>query len=115
MLRILSRILCNSSFVMALSEFEIIVGGLTSIPVVAGIFFLVEKTYGSRIYLTKPGKASAAAKPAASKPAASKSVASKPAASKSASSKPAAAKPTVSKPKDGSSVQPSSTKNGSAN
>ena len=110
MLRILSRILCNSSFVMALSEFEIIVGGLTSIPVVAGIFFLVEKTYGSRIYLTKPGKASAA-----SKPAASKSVASKPAASKSASSKPAAAKPTVSKPKDGSSVQPSSTKNGSAN
>ena len=110
MLRILSRILCNSSFVMALSEFEIIVGGLTSIPVVAGIFFLVEKTYGSRIYLTKPGKASAAAKPAASK-----SVASKPAASKSASAKPAAAKPTVSKPKDGSSVQPSSTKNGSAN
>ena len=110
MLRILSRILCNSSFVMALSEFEIIVGGLTSIPVVAGIFFLVEKTYGSKIYLTKPGKASAAAKPAASK-----SVASKPAASKSASSKPAAAKPTVSKPKDGSSVQPSSTKNGSAN
>ena len=95
---------------MALSEFEIIVGGLTSIPVVAGIFFLVEKTYGSRIYLTKPGKASAAAKPAASK-----SVASKPAASKSASAKPAAAKPTVSKPKDGSSVQPSSTKNGSAN
>lgn len=110
MLRILSRILCNSSFVMALSEFEIIVGGLTSIPVVAGIFFLVEKTYGSRIYLTKPGKASAAAKPAASK-----SVASKPAASKSAIAKPAAAKPTVSKPKDGSSVQPSSTKNGSAN
>lgn len=110
MLRILSRILCNSSFVMALSEFEIIVGGLTSIPVVAGIFFLVEKTYGSKIYLTKPGKASAAAKPAASK-----SVASKPAASKSASAKPAAAKPTVSKPKDGSSVQPSSTKNGSAN
>ena len=110
MLRILSRILCNSSFVMALSEFEIIVGGLPSIPVVAGIFFLVEKTYGSRIYLTKPGKASAAAKPAASK-----SVASKPAASKSAIAKPAAAKPTVSKPKDGSSVQPSSTKNGSAN
>ena len=100
MLRILSRILCNSSFVMALSEFEIIVGGLTSIPVVAGIFFLVEKTYGSKIDLTKPGKASAASKPAASK---------------SANAKPAAAKPTVSKPKDGSSVQPSSTKNGSAN
>ena len=95
---------------MALSEFEIVVGGLTSIPVVAGIFLLIEKTYGSKIDLTKPGKASAA-----SKPAASKSVASKPAASKSASAKPAAAKPTVSKPKDGSSVQPSSTKNGSAN
>ena len=90
---------------MALSEFEIIVGGLTSIQVVAGIFLLIEKTYGPKIDLAKPGKASAASKPAESKSAASKS----------ASSKPAAAKPTVSKPKDGSSVQPSSTKNGSAN
>ena len=105
MLRILSRILCNYSFVMALSEFEIIVGGLTSIPVVAGIFLLIEKTYGSKIDLAKPGKASAASKPAASKPAASKS----------ASSKPAATKPTVSKQKEGSTVEPSSTQKGSAN
>ena len=105
MQRILSRILCNYSFVMALSEFEIIVGGLTSIPVVAGIFLLIEKTYGSKIDLAKPGKASAASKPAASKPAASKS----------ASSKPAATKPTVSKQKEGSTVEPSSTQKGSAN
>ena len=90
---------------MALSEFEIIVGGLTSIPVVAGIFLLIEKTYGSKIDLAKPGKASAASKPAASKPAASKS----------ASSKPAATKPTVSKQKNGSTVEPSSTQKGSAN
>ena len=100
MLRILSRILCNYSFVMALSEFEIVVGGLTSIPVVAGIFLLIEKTYGSKIDLAKPGKASAASKPAASK---------------SASSKPAATKPTVSKQKEGSTVEPSSTQKGSAN
>ena len=42
---------------MALSQFEIIVGGLTSIPLVAGLFFLVEKTYGSNFYSpqkTKP-------------------------------------------------------------
>ena len=44
---------------MALSEFEIIVGGLTSIPVVAGVFFLIEKTYGSRNYLRKPVKSPA--------------------------------------------------------
>ena len=105
MLRILSRIVCNYSFVMALSEFEIVVGGLSSIPVVAGIFFLIEKTYGSKNYLIKPGKASATSKP----------VASKPAPSKSASSKPAATKPTVSKQKDGSTVRPSSAQKGSAN
>ena len=52
---------------MALSEFEIIVGGLTSIPVVAGVFFLIEKTYGSRNYLRKPVKSSPVSKAAASK------------------------------------------------
>jgi hypothetical protein len=74
---------------MALSEFEIIVGGLTSIPVVAGIFFLIEKTYGSRNYLRKPVKASPASKATAPKPAASKQ-------------------------QDGSTVKPSSTKTPSA-
>ncbi len=74
---------------MALSEFEIIVGGLTSIPVVAGIFFLIEKTYGSRNYLRKPVKASPAPKATAPKPAASKQ-------------------------QDGSSVKPPSTKTPSA-
>ena len=49
---------------MALSEFEVIVGGLTSIPVIAGIFFLIEKTYGSRNYLTKPGKPTSSPKAA---------------------------------------------------
>ena len=52
---------------MALSEFEVIVGGLTSIPVLAGVFFLVEKTYGSRNYLRKPVKSSPAPKAATSK------------------------------------------------
>ncbi len=87
---------------MALSEFEVIVGGLTSVPVVVLIFFLIEKTYGSKIYVIKPGKASTASKSASSKPAATK---------------PAAANPTVLKRKDGSTVpvQPSSAKNGSAN
>ena len=84
----------NSYFVMALSEFEIIVGGLTSIPVVAGIFFLIEKTYGSRNYLRKPVKASPAPKSTAPKPAASKTAASK--------------------QQDGSSVKPPSTKTPSA-
>ena len=79
---------------MALSEFEIIVGGLTSIPVVAGIFFLIEKTYGSRNYLRKPVKASPAPKSTAPKPAASKASTSKTAASKQ---------------QDGSSVKPPST------
>jgi hypothetical protein len=74
---------------MALSEFEIIVGGLTSIPVVAGIFFLIEKTYGSRNYLRKPVKASPAPKATAPKPAASKQ-------------------------QDGSSVKPPSTRTPSA-
>ena len=85
-----SRTIWNSYFVMALSEFEIIVGGLTSIPVVAGIFFLIEKTYGSRNYLRKPVKASPAPKSKAPKPAASKTAASK--------------------QQDGSSVKPPSTK-----
>ena len=49
---------------MALSEFEVIVGGLTSIPVIGGIFFLIEKTYGSRNYLTKPGKPTSSPKAA---------------------------------------------------
>ena len=84
-----SRTICNYCFVMALSEFEIIVGGLTSIPVVAGIFFLIEKTYGSRNYLRKPVKASPAPKATAPKPAASKQ-------------------------QDGSSVKPPSTKTPSA-
>ena len=84
-----SRTIWNSCFVMALSEFEIIVGGLTSIPVVAGIFFLIEKTYGSRNYLRKPVKASPAPKATAPKPAASKQ-------------------------QDGSSVKPPSTKTPSA-
>lgn len=89
-----SRTIWNSCFVMALSEFEIIVGGLTSIPVVAGIFFLIEKTYGSRNYLRKPVKASPAPKSTAPKPAASKTAASK--------------------QQDGSSVKPPSTKTPSA-
>ena len=72
-----SRTIWNSCFVMALSEFEIIVGGLTSIPVVAGIFFLIEKTYGSKNYLRKPVKASPAPKSTAPKPATSKGAASK--------------------------------------
>ena len=79
---------------MALSEFEIIVGGLTSIPVVAGIFFLIEKTYGSRNYLRKPVKASPAPKSTAPKPATSKAAASK--------------------QQDGSTVKPPSTKTPSA-
>ena len=94
-----SRTIWNSCFVMALSEFEIIVGGLTSIPVVAGIFFLIEKTYGSRNYLRKPVKASPAPKSTAPKPAASKASTSKAAASKQ---------------QDGSSVKPPSTKTPSA-
>ena len=89
-----SRTIWNSCFVMALSEFEIIVGGLTSIPVVAGIFFLIEKTYGSRNYLRKPVKATPAPKSKAPKPAASKTAASK--------------------QQDGSSVKPPSTKTPSA-
>ena len=79
---------------MALSEFEIIVGGLTSVPVVAGIFFLIEKTYGSRNYLRKPVKASPAPKSTAPKPATSKAAASK--------------------QQDGSTVKPPSTKTPSA-
>ena len=79
---------------MALSEFEIIVGGLTSIPVVACIFFLIEKTYGSRNYLRKPVKASPATKSTTPKPAASKNAAPK--------------------QQDGSSVKPPSTKTPSA-
>ena len=89
-----SRTIWNSCFVMALSEFEIIVGGLTSIPVVAGIFFLIEKTYGSRNYLRKPVKATPAPKSKAPKPAVSKTAASK--------------------QQDGSSVKPPSTKTPSA-
>ena len=92
-----SRTIWNCCFVMALSEFEIIVGGLTSIPVVAGIFFLIEKTYGSRNYLRKPVKASPAPK----------STAPKPAASKASTSKAAASKTVASKQQDGSSVKPS--------
>ena len=104
-----SRTIWNSCFVMALSEFEIIVGGLTSIPVVAGIFFLIEKTYGSRNYLRKPVKASPAPKSTAPKPAASKASTSKASTSKAVASKTAA-----SKQQDGSSVKPPSTKTPSA-
>ena len=99
-----SRTIWNSCFVMALSEFEIIVGGLTSIPVVAGIFFLIEKTYGSRNYLRKPVKASPAPK----------STAPKPAASKASTSNAVASKTAASKQQDGSSVKPPSTKTPSA-
>ena len=69
---------------MALSEFEVIVGGLTSIPVLAGIFFLIEKTYASKNYLRKPVKV------------------------------PAASKPPASNKKDGAAVQPSAAKTASA-
>ena len=96
-----SRIIWNWFFEMALSEFEVIVGGLTSIPVLAGIFFLIEKTYGSKNYLRKPVKASPAPKAAAPKTAASKAVV----------SKAATPKATASKQKDGVSVEPSSAKN----
>ena len=66
---------------MALSEFEVIVGGLTSIPVLAGIFFLIEKTYASKNYLRKPVKVSAASKQkdgAAVQPTAAKKATAKP-------------------------------------
>ncbi len=89
-----SRIVWNYCFEMALSEFEVIVGGLTSIPVLAGIFFLIEKTYGSKNYLRKPVKASPASKAAAPKAATSKAA--------------------TSKQKDGAAVQSASTKNISA-
>ena len=66
---------------MALSEFEVIVGGLASIPVLAAIFLLIEKTYGSRNYLRKPVKVSAASKQkdgAAVQPSAAKKASAKP-------------------------------------
>ena len=89
---------------MALSEFEIIVGGLTSIPVVAGVFFLIEKTYGSRNYLRKPVKSSPAPKAAASKQAGEIAV-------KSSSSNKTTAKPkasvVVKKSSDQAPVTPS--------
>ena len=84
---------------MALSEFEVIVGGLTSIPVLAGIFLVIEKTYGSKNYVRKPVKASPASKSTASKVVVSKTAASKAAASKQ---------------KDGANVQSASTKTTSA-
>ena len=50
---------------MALSEFEIAIGGLTSIPVVGGLFFLGYKSFGERFLDTsklKPKKKKAVAK-----------------------------------------------------
>ena len=89
---------------MALSEFEIIVGGLASIPVVAGVFFLIEKTYGSRNYLRKPVKSSPAPKASAAKEKGETAV-------KSSSSNKATAKPkasvVVKKSSDQAPVTPS--------
>ena len=85
---------------MALSEFEIIVGGLTSIPVLASVFFVVEKIYGSKNYQRKPVNASPAPK----------STAPKPPASKASTSKAAGSMTAAPEQQDGSSVKPHSTK-----
>ena len=50
---------------MALSEFEIVIGGLTSIPVVGGLIFLGYKSFGEGSLDTsklKPKKKTAVAK-----------------------------------------------------